>query len=348
MNHSKIVEIWSTYPPPYGGVTVHSMRLFETLKNNDEVKIIFKNFNGSLNDPENGIIKVQNFLLEYFILHFKRSRIVHLHSNNIKLWILMSLFFPKHKIILTVHNQNLRKRYPFIINILLKRFLCKVKYIILNDKDLSEYLINEYGIKADNIRILPAFIPPLPSEETGLSKDFLEFRNKFKYIISTSAWKLYKRNNIDVYGIKSIIESLDLLVKQGYSIGLIVLIPIIEDNNYYKELLEEISDLKLNNNVFISTQHMPNAFEIWKISNVYVRATNTDIEGLTIKEALYFNVPVVASDVVARPKEAILYKFGNLNDLTEKIIVALETVEIKDFKEEKNSCEQIFFLYNNI
>lgn len=40
-----------------------------------------------------------------------------------------------------------------------------------------------------------------------------------------------------------------------------------------------------------------NAFEYWKISDVFIRPTTTDIEGISVKEALWVNTPAIASDV---------------------------------------------------
>ena len=43
------------------------------------------------------------------------------------------------------------------------------------------------------------------------------------------------------------------------------------------------------------------------------------IEYLCAKEALQFGTPVVASDVCTRPKEAVLYKTGDADDLFKKV-----------------------------
>lgn len=348
MNVVKKVEIWSTYPPPYGGVSIHSKRLFETLKNSEGIELIFKNFNGSFSNHSNHIIKINNFSLEFLRLFLKKCKIIHLHSNNVNLWMLLGLIMRHHKFIITIHNQNLKTIDNWLKKILIKRFLKRVRYIILNDSTFSKFLINEFCLNEEQIKKIPAFIPPLASEEIGLSKEFLKFRSKFTFVISSYAWKLTKKKNVDIYGIQQIILSLDLLVKKGYSIGLIIILPIIENQNYYKEILEEIKELNLQNNILIFTQNIPNAFEIWKLSNVFIRATSTDIEGISLKEALYYDIPVVASDVIERPKEVILYKHGNLIDLTEKIISALNIKKIKSHRPEINTCDQILLLYKSI
>ena len=46
-NMKRIIEIWGTYPPPIGGVSIHVKRLFERLLETDlKDDIILKNFHG--------------------------------------------------------------------------------------------------------------------------------------------------------------------------------------------------------------------------------------------------------------------------------------------------------------
>jgi glycosyltransferase involved in cell wall biosynthesis len=49
----------------------------------------------------------------------------------------------------------------------------------------------------------------------------------------------------------------------------------------------------------------------------------SDMEGVSVKEALEFGTPVVASDVCVRPREAVLYKKADVDDLYEKVVGVL-------------------------
>ena len=346
---SKVIEIWSTYPPPFGGVSVHSMRLFESLKRRISVnQIIFKNFNGPFHDPENQIYKVNNFLREFVRLILSSKRTIHLHSNNILLWLTFSIFIWRHNIIITLHNQKLRNRVNLFETFIRKIFLEKVDFIILNDVELANKINKIYHINLLKFQIIPAFIPPLPKEETGLENNFLDFKQKHSFTISTSAWKLYKKDGIDIYGIDQIIEALNSLKIEGKSIGLILIIPIAEDTGYKFELLERIRNYNLENQIMLVNKSIPNAFEVWKLSDLYIRATSTDIEGLTIKEALYYGTPVIASDVVKRPDNCILYKFQNIDDLKNKILQVMDGNMIsKDAFNFNNTVDEISSLYQS-
>ena len=62
-----------------------------------------------------------------------------------------------------------------------------------------------------------------------------------------------------------------------------------------------------------------NGFEVWAATDLFLRPTMSDMEGVSIKEALQFGTPVIASDVCTRPNEAVLYEAGNADDLFEKV-----------------------------
>ena len=69
----------------------------------------------------------------------------------------------------------------------------------------------------------------------------------------------------------------------------------------------------------IINENICNAFEYWEISDLFIRPTSTDMEGISVKEALYVGTNVVASDVCIRPKECILFKKRDQEDLNNKV-----------------------------
>lgn len=54
---------------------------------------------------------------------------------------------------------------------------------------------------------------------------------------------------------------------------------------------------------------------LMKQCDLVLRPTNTDGDALTIREALYFGVPVIASDAVRRPTGTILFRNRDAKDL---------------------------------
>src|SRR5690606_31309068 len=113
---------------------------------------------------------------------------------------------------------------------------------------------------------------------------------------------------IDVYGLDMLITLVENLKMKGIDIGLVFCLPKIGDEKYFKEKRREINEKGLQDNILILNSEIPNAFQIWEMSDMFIRPTSTDIEGISVKEALEFGTPTIASDVCTRPKETILFK----------------------------------------
>jgi glycosyltransferase involved in cell wall biosynthesis len=285
MHHNKeIIEIWSSYPPPYGGVSIHSMRLFHILKS--KYNLVLKNFNGNLHNPEIGIFKVNSQLKEILIYLFKRNRNIHLHSNRLLVWLIMIFYSSSNNLLVTLHNQNLRKKLPLFHDLIVRIFLKKTKFIFLNDCSFADFLTTKYNLQKNKMVVIPAFIPPLDEEKEELPEELSTFFNRFDKIISSFAWKLYCVDGKDVYGIDHIIEAFNLVKKKYQSVGLVLIIPLIDDQFYYKHLLKKINDYCLNDCVLIYNNSIRNGFDVWGKSDVFLRSTITDIEGISVKEAL--------------------------------------------------------------
>src|SRR5690606_32708355 len=104
----KTIEIWSSYPPPYGGVSIHSMRLFHSLESEKEFKILFKNFSKESNSiGKENIVNVKYPILEILKAFFGKRKFVHLHSNNHVLWAIIGFLPFNFNYIITIHNIKL-------------------------------------------------------------------------------------------------------------------------------------------------------------------------------------------------------------------------------------------------
>jgi hypothetical protein len=54
---------------------------------------------------------------------------------------------------------------------------------------------------------------------------------------------------------------------------------------------------------------------VFKYKPLFLRLTPTDGDSVSVREAIYFNCNVVASDVIQRPKECDIYNYGNFESL---------------------------------
>ncbi|MDR2149058.1 MAG: glycosyltransferase [Tannerella sp.] len=311
------ILIIGTLPPPIGGVAIHLYRLMKTL---DSYGTEYIYYDYKKESPYSGLKKIL------------KSQFIHTHFSNKRLRFFSIVFLKilNKKIILTFHG-----KYNFH-NIFDKFSL------ILADHN---FVLNNYSYenalkitKPCNLQMISAFIPPTDEENNlsdTLKKKLASFIKNKKVVACTNAhsYVLNKDGN-DVYGI-------DFLLKIFSSVPdkcLIVSDPSGKLREHYT------SYLKFGNILFISENHP--FINILKISNVFVRATTSDGDSLSVREALYLNIKVIASDCVDRPKGCLIYKTGNeesfINCLDASIKHLTNKIEIE------NGATALVNFYQNI
>ena len=175
MSYMKI-EIWGTYPPPIGGVSIHIYRLIHSLHTIDS-SVVLRNFGKQVSNISY-VKHVSYPWMEFLLLPFRKKRIIHLHSNNIFAFALFLLFGGRHKVGVTLHNQNLIKKTSFIKKKIIQVFLRHAAFVVLNDDNYLLKLCSHFHCSRNNFHILPAFLPPTQAEYIGLSEDILFFRKQ--------------------------------------------------------------------------------------------------------------------------------------------------------------------------
>lgn len=251
----------------------------------------------------------------------------------------------------TLHNQNLIKETSWIRKKIIRSFFRQIAFVILNDSNYCLKLCSYFHCQDNKFHILSAFLPPDKSEYLGLNENILAFRQRHSFLLSANAYKLRFENNIDIYGLDLLIRLVDSLKEKGIDVGLVFCLPMIGDIEYYQKCLLLIKQQNLVDDILIVQEEIANGFEVWKLSDLFIRPTSTDIEGLSVKEALYCGTPVIVSDVCKRPKDAILFKSRDYDDLELKVLEfynnrALYQYKARDFDE--HTAERLLDIYSSL
>lgn len=267
-------------PPPIGGVSVHTKRLLESLKN--------KNIEVSILDYSK-----ERSVIEYFN-RINKCNIIHIHLSRKFVRFIFVLFFKllKKKIIITFHG-----KYDF------ENFYDRS---VLKISDHSFLLnINSYKkalLYNNNISLSQAFIPPqlnsIISIKDKTQNDIKKLKECYKYVFCTNAWNVaFDENGGEIYNGTLLMEIFD----KNNDIALVFSDPASNYEQYLKSKFE-----KLPKNVYFITY--PHDFtDVIKLTNASIRATTTDGDSLSVKESLYFKKDVITSDVVDRPDGCIIY-----------------------------------------
>ena len=180
--------------------------------------------------------------------------------------------------------------------------------------------------------------PELPSE---VKKWIGNCRSQHGFLLSANASYLAINNGQDLYGLDMCIDAVEKLNDKGNA--QIFLIFVVADTLKNAPLLQkykkEIEARNLQNHILIWEGGL-SFIRLIQQSDVVLRTTNTDGDALTIRESLFFNKPVIASDVVSRPEGTIVFKTRNLDSLVEAIAKTLRgntqgksTITVPNYKQ---------------
>lgn len=317
-----MIALEGPYPPPYGGVAVHIKRFVSVL---EKKKVKFTLFYWSTNKSKKNnyiLCRLHKRILLYL---FYPYRIIHTHSTNFKELFLLPFLKPfKKHIIITIHSSYILRQFSGkkIVN---KNFfiprLKKYDHLIVVNTHLKETLVS-LGINKDRISVIPSFLFPSQDEcsAVNLTQEILQVRKNTKLLITANAYKIILVNGKDLYGIDLSIELTKRLVDNGFKdIGFLFVIPDIGNFGYFYKMQERIVKYNLEKHFFFYTKPISYP-SILNIADIFIRPTIEDGYGMSVAEALYLGVPVVASDVCIRAEGTVVFRQSDIDDLYEKTI----------------------------
>jgi len=323
-----VVILIGSYPPPYGGVSVHIQRLKDELERRDLECIVYEVSKGNRENDENVVFFKSWFSLFWKLLLTKKKTIVHLHGNTSKVQILISLLslFGK-KTILTIHNIRFKDTFEKSkkhTKFMLKKSLKIYSNIIVVNPMTKEYLVS-MKFDHDFIKVIPAYLPPIIKEDEirEIPREVWEFIDCHNPIVSANASNLNFYNGQDLYGLDMCIDLTANLKNYYPKIGLVFALPQFRNREYFEKMKYRIINKGIENN-FLFQLKPCQFYPILMKSEVFVRPTNTDGDAISIREALHFSIPTVASDVVSRPPGVIVFNNRSIEDFTSKVLSAIK------------------------
>ena len=297
-------------PPPLGGISVYLYRL-KCLHNDDEFidpRILTKW----------KLFSIVMFTDKEIIIHGKKWNILYV------LWILSMFFGRKHTVVFHGMGYLTDIKHAGKVN---KYFMLKAldacKKIRVVNEDIKEKLLNIKPQYKDKVFVENAFLPPPLEDEQKIwctyPEDVKIFITKQRPLVVANAFRLIDYNGTDLYGLDMCIELINRLKKQFNNVGLLF---ALADEQYRSDYFHEMKTLIVKYGLQSNIKFLTNQHELWPIikhCDVMVRPTCTDGYPVSIAEALYFNHPVVTSDVVARDKRCIVFKNRDIDDFTLKV-----------------------------
>ena len=312
-----------------GGISVHIQRLAELLKNDFEFQIIESS---EISISNNNYLKLRNLKQFFKVLNLiSESDIVHVHCGNwvLRIYSILLASFLNKKIIVTIHSY----RTTELIKKITSYFLKKVNLIIA----VSSQIKLDLNIDSKRKIILKeAFIPVSLSSEKKLDPYIIKKIKKLKenntFLICANASRLVSYKGKQLYGIDQCINVAYKAKSQMKNIHIIYIVAtsLKSDSGHQKKYQQEIVKNNLCNYISIFFENI-SFVKLINECDLVIRPTLTDGDALTIREALWLEKNIIASDVVKRPKGTITYKNGDSDELFNKIIEVMNQDSNKVF-----------------
>jgi len=301
-------------PPPYGGISVYLYRLSKI-------------------ESDSLFIDINRINKMWFLKQFFTSGNYYIfNSSNIKIYFytLLLKMTTNNKYRIHIHGNHLTNIFGgkyWFYKYLIKLSLKFAEEIYVVNVDIRNYLI-KIGINPSKISIKYAFLPPPLVDEKKILKTYpsslFNFIDSHKPLLIANAFKIFFHKGVDVYGLDMCIELISKLKKNYPNVGFIfALADDSAEKAYQKKMKKRIKELNIKGNFFFLSSQK----EIWPIfkrTNLMLRPTYIDGDSVSIREAIFFTIPTIASDFCERPKNTILFKNRDINDL---YIKALDVIK---------------------
>lgn len=273
-----------------GGVTIHIQRLLQWLD--------LENFAYDLCDYK------KLGLLEQFGM-MRKHKIAHIHISKPlpRLVYIMYCRLVGTKSILTVHGNI--GRFNWLKNQMdkLSVRICDVPILINSNSFEKAKKWNKDSV------LLSVFLPPtddgyLPEYAV---KAIAGAKAKGMEVVSSNASVMsFTDGGEEIYGINFAIDFFKYKPEYFFCVS--------DPSGQYAE---KYRDEKFDNILFINERH--SFYKLMKLSDVMLRPTATDGDALSVKEGLYLDKKVVATNRVDRPEGVLLFEYNNADSLAKAL-----------------------------
>lgn len=305
-------------PPPQGGVAIHISRFLPVLRASGiEVSV--------LDESRKRKPSVENLrhISPWAYLQLMRSnRLVYVHSSNHYVRLLHTLVALAcgARVLHFVHSS--RGVVPSLAALKIATMLGQECI------GVSEAVAARLGGRP---HIIPAFIPPEPAEQE-LKEDvavwIAQQKKLGRKVIAFNAFCPARLNGTDLYGLDMIVAAFtDSAVRSRFAAVLCVsTFNSCEEEAYFQEIRHRVSESAASDHIrlFIGDRKFA---AVLRQCNLFVRPTSTDGDSISLREALWYGIPAIASDAAVRPEGSIVFPSRNLNEFIAAILGAPESVK---------------------
>lgn len=308
------------YPEPIGGVSVHIRRLAAWLSTQGiEVRLVDES-----KYAKSGIYNIRSMRFLAYLRCLGRCNVAHIHScvHLFRILHIVACRLLGLRVIVTIHGWPSEGAIKSVFTVPINRVVLHLAHKIIL---VSEGTNRRLGLR--RYEVLPAFLPPLgPGQDLpGEIKAFLEnARNHGRYLLCANAYELTVCQGEDLYGLDLCVELADRLACRSDVNAAIVFVVSCDTagNRRFTVAKRMIAERGLQDHFHLCGKPI-DFVRLMQQCDLVLRPTSTDGDALTIREALHFGIPVIASDAVQRPSGVVLFRSRDVEDLVHRTVDVL-------------------------
>jgi glycosyltransferase involved in cell wall biosynthesis len=322
------ILILGPVPPPFGGISIHVSRLVSLLSTRGFSVGVLNHFRGT--DQPFVLAALNRSPFRYYRVprHFP-ARVVHYHHSR---WPHLVAFAigrgTRSRYILTLHAGDVRKHFPQLISIvpfvsrITRWSLSRFDVIITVDPSIAAAVREHTSAR---IEVIPAFISSAGSESERYEPELEEFLCDGRVLL-VAAYGVQFMNGRELYGLDTVVEAFIALAPTREDARLAIFIARRPTERKARRHLEQLEQRLRDANVDARVRVVYGLplLPAFRRNAIFMRPTRAEGDAVSVREARWAGVPVVASDVIARPTGVTTFAVGDASELRKALDSALD------------------------
>jgi glycosyltransferase involved in cell wall biosynthesis len=294
------------YPPPLGGVSSHVKRLTAVLEGRG-LRVAVLNHFGHVDARPVSAALYRNPIFYWWQVRRLNAPVVHYHHARLDTLVAVALGRRRHgtAYIVTIHGHGLGRQ----LEIPLLRTLARWA---LGRFDEIVAVSPEIGRSVASTVVVPAYVPDHVAE--GAAPEVARFLDRPGRTLVVSAYRVRPLGSgSDPYGLDLAVDAFLGVARSDPNVRLAIFLAHRAEGRaaerYLSRLLDRVSQAGLGGRmaVYVGANLAP----AFAHDVIYLRPSHTDGDAVSVREALARGAPVLASDVVRRPRGAELVPAGD-------------------------------------
>nr|HQU86648.1 glycosyltransferase [Pyrinomonadaceae bacterium] len=305
------------YPPPEGGISRNMLAIRdELLKNGHECSIIATAKSSEIKKESN--VYHPRTPLEFIkLLSGLKYDILHVHHGGelpfrVFVFLTICAFFGRGKSVLTFHSGGYAVENVNTANYFSRDgFIFRQFKKIIAVNTLMVEMFEKFGVKKKRIEMIFPFVLKNPEKSVEIPSKLKEFAEKHSpFLLAVCLLE-------DTYDLFLQIDALEKVLEKLPNAGLMIVGSGILEN----ELKHAIATKKYADRIFLAG-NIENkiTLHLIKKADILLRTTKFDGDAIAIREAMFLETKVIATDNKMRPEGVHLIPIQDESALAEKII----------------------------